>query len=630
MILLATKTSIAVFSLYKSMIQCICSYIRVALCALFKSFYDSVKNFFYRGHESIITEQEAFSTCIHSINDCIKCCLQAYDTLLGCKNPFNPFITSMEPPIHCPYHCPATEYSPRDSSHGIICIWRPRATSRTAIEKQIIKLMARNYYLMRNGEIVDQVDQNVLQKISKSLHRVFYCDQCSTSCGFWRPTWGQPSICGKNAFRSGARRMRGAQASRDTPRGFCSKPRWCVDRRLSSMENVRRQIEATRIMQFTVMKELFEVPRHQVLKSPPSDANDAKEKKLRWLFNEQLSRQRQFDFKAFHAPNTKTRCDAPSDSAKQHDSEFFWGKISVRGRRGKMEDELTIIDHFGEVLPAKLADFNTFFGIYDGHRGRAAPNFCKLYLHYNTAFFAASGAGAAESLLLGHERTEMEFTRGAALTGDESGSTAISVLLNSKDRRAIVANLGDSRAVICRAGRLEEVTCDHTPLAESERERVEAEGGSVTEGRVGGTLAVSRSFGDLDAESGHKLAGLSSSPDVVEVELGDDFEFLLVGCDGCWEVCSTEWLGRETRRLLTARGCPQLVVEELVKQLMEARHATDNLTMILIAQRRHDESTRQVYFGRKPRARRNWSWGAVGQSPRRPNLAVRKIMSFTQ
>merc|ERR1711916_11431 len=106
---------------------------------------------------------------------------------------------------------------------------------------------------------------------------------------------------------------------------------------------------------------------------------------------------------------------------------FLWGKISLKGRRKSMEDVLTIIPDFGEMLPPKLRPFKTFFGVFDGHNGRAAPNFCKDFIHVNTALYATQGHSLKDCFLHAHRHTETEFKRAAVASSDHSGSTALTV-----------------------------------------------------------------------------------------------------------------------------------------------------------------------------------------------------------
>lgn len=128
-------------------------------------------------------------------------------------------------------------------------------------------------------------------------------------------------------------------------------------------------------------------------------------------------------------------------------------------------------------------------------------------------------------------------------------------------------------------------------------------GGSVSADRVSGSLAVSRAFGDIDSE-GRKPVGLSADPELHAFELGADFEFIMVACDGCWELGPSEALGREARRLLRAKGCVQTAAEEVVRGLLDSKGATDNLTLLLVAQQRISERTGKPYFSVEPKIRK--------------------------
>lgn len=76
-----------------------------------------------------------------------------------------------------------------------------------------------------------------------------------------------------------------------------------------------------------------------------------------------------------------------------------------------------------------------------------------------------------------------------------AGTTAVLILVTKS--RYFVANIGDSRAVLCRAGQAVALSTDHKPDLPEERERIEKAGGYVKQGRVNGSLSLSRSFGDF-------------------------------------------------------------------------------------------------------------------------------------
>lgn len=81
----------------------------------------------------------------------------------------------------------------------------------------------------------------------------------------------------------------------------------------------------------------------------------------------------------------------------------------------------------------------------------------------------------------------------------QAGCTAVVALLQRD--MLFVANAGDSRAVISRSNKAVALSYDHKPAQVSERERIVAAGGFLSEiggvCRVNGNLNLSRAIGDL-------------------------------------------------------------------------------------------------------------------------------------
>lgn len=73
-----------------------------------------------------------------------------------------------------------------------------------------------------------------------------------------------------------------------------------------------------------------------------------------------------------------------------------------------------------------------------------------------------------------------------------------------------------------------------------EKARISAAGGFVDFGRVNGNLALSRAIGDFEFKKSADLAPeqqiVTAFPDVVTHEISDDDEFLVIACDGMFDV----------------------------------------------------------------------------------------------
>lgn len=236
---------------------------------------------------------------------------------------------------------------------------------------------------------------------------------------------------------------------------------------------------------------------------------------------------------------------------------------SRRGVRHAMEDG------YGVVITDHGASQMAFYGVYDGHGGRAAVDFVADKLGKNVVA-ALTAAAAATSTVTSqqHQRPEAassSTTQPAKTSGDEQvdavaaairaaylttdrefltqgvrgGACAATALV--KDGELFVANVGDCRAVLgSRSGIATALTSDHTAAREDERRRIESSGGYVSCGssgvwRVQDCLAVSRAFGDASMK-----AWVTCEPEVSRRRLTPDCRFLVVASDGLWNKVSCQ------------------------------------------------------------------------------------------
>lgn len=127
-----------------------------------------------------------------------------------------------------------------------------------------------------------------------------------------------------------------------------------------------------------------------------------------------------------------------------------------------------------------------------------------------------------------------------ALAEQMAGSTAITLLI--KNNQLFCANAGDSRAIACINGELEELSLDHKPNNAIEYKRICDGGGWVEYNRVNGNLALSRALGDFlfkrNQNKNAKEQIVTAYPDVEVRDLTEDYEFIVLACDGIWDVLS--------------------------------------------------------------------------------------------
>ncbi|XP_057674379.1 protein phosphatase 1G isoform X2 [Corythoichthys intestinalis] len=127
--------------------------------------------------------------------------------------------------------------------------------------------------------------------------------------------------------------------------------------------------------------------------------------------------------------------------------------------------------------------------------------------------------------------------------GSDSGTTAVVALIRGK--QLIVANAGDSRCVVSERGKAVDMSYDHKPEDELELSRIKKAGGKVTmDGRVNGGLNLSRAIGDHFYKRNKVLPPeeqmISAMPDVKVLTLNDDHDFMVIACDGIWNVLSSQ------------------------------------------------------------------------------------------
>lgn len=157
-----------------------------------------------------------------------------------------------------------------------------------------------------------------------------------------------------------------------------------------------------------------------------------------------------------------------------------------------------------------------------------------------------------------------------------SGACVVTALVKSvgDKRLLVVANAGDSRAILSRETGVSRLSFDHKPTEESEAQRIIASGAFVRDGRVNGMIGITRALGDHGMKQ-----WIISTPYVTAVELLPSDDFLVLACDGVWDVIS------DTDAIAFLREKGQVSASILAKALaVEAlkRGSQDNISVIVV------------------------------------------------
>lgn len=152
----------------------------------------------------------------------------------------------------------------------------------------------------------------------------------------------------------------------------------------------------------------------------------------------------------------------------------------------------------------------------------------------------------------------------------QAGCTACVALI--KGKKVFIANAGDSRAVLCRGGKAVALSNDHKPTHAVERTRIIAAGGQLTDvggiTRVNGNLNLSRAIGDLRYKMNLHLEKkeqiITAEPDIQTADLTDEDTFLIIACDGIWDVMSNQQVVDYVSAGLDAGNHPTIVASNLL------------------------------------------------------------------
>eukprot|EP00924_Labyrinthula_sp_SR-Ha-C_P002499 snap_masked-scaffold_16-processed-gene-6.98-mRNA-1 protein AED:0.09 eAED:0.09 QI:55/0.75/0.77/1/0.75/0.55/9/742/330 len=248
---------------------------------------------------------------------------------------------------------------------------------------------------------------------------------------------------------------------------------------------------------------------------------------------------------------------------------------SDQNKRSEMEDGHMFVDKFLE------SEDQALFAVFDGHGGKAVKNF--LTGNFASTFEEILSERTVPGVQIDYcdllqelyNRCDEKLARVFIRHSGATVGTCFVKIHNGK-RTLFTANVGDTRIVLARGGKAIALTEDHTCLIQSERERVINLGGNIENYRVQGALAVTRAIGDFKWKK-----YVTSDPHLNSIQLTKKDNFVIVACDGVWDVvenqeavdCITDGLAK---RICTEHDAAKLLVEKAIENGSE-----DNITAMV-------------------------------------------------
>lgn len=293
------------------------------------------------------------------------------------------------------------------------------------------------------------------------------------------------------------------------------------------------------------------------------------------------------------------------ESTEGSSGRIRFGATHMQGWRNTMED--------AHLTNTSLPGGAACFGVFDGHGGKEIAIFAERHfveeLLRNPKYQAGAIDAAMKETFLAIDallrtpegckevyRIQRNLPdsapvdlRAAREGVGTAGCTAVVALI--QDGRLYVANAGDSRAVLARSRRAVDMSTDHKPDLPEEAARIRAAGSTIIEGRVNGNINLSRSLGDLEYKTVPNLSperqAVTAYPDVKTMILTPEDDFLVMCCDGIWDILSSQecvdfiYARKEAKSLKT-------IAEEVCDRCL-ARSTTenegrgcDNMTVVIV------------------------------------------------
>ena len=322
---------------------------------------------------------------------------------------------------------------------------------------------------------------------------------------------------------------------------------------------------------------------HQKLETRKSlEIQIIKEKEEKYI-NELLDNEKRIkspsknDLKGLITSNTITLNEFKQNSPSTNKAfkDFSLIQFQNESFRNYMEDRFSILTSFPNEQCKAL------FAIFDGHGGSSVSqflcqNFISTFLKISQKFEVKNYEKIFQKCFITLDEDIRKIPG-----SNQMGSTATVILITKETDQILgsqkiiyCANIGDTNCELFGKSDCKRISYEHRCSDSMEEKRIKKINGSIINGRVGGVIAVTRSFGDFEM----KELGVISEPNINKVSVNfNEKYFLIMATDGVWDFISDE----DTFFSTMNNNDSMDVCKDIVNKAKE-NGSTDNMTCMVI------------------------------------------------
>jgi protein phosphatase 2C family protein 2/3 len=275
--------------------------------------------------------------------------------------------------------------------------------------------------------------------------------------------------------------------------------------------------------------------------------------------------------------NNKSQSSSPLKINSAH--------ASKQGRRPTLEDTIVSISNF-KVSNSKCTSGNhALYAVFDGHGNDSVSKACVQYLPEILSKCLQSHNNINQAL---NEciKTLDETIINNIKYSNKAGAVAIISLIDIITKQLWVTNVGDCRCIIITENKgVSSLSKEHRPYGK-ELKRIEDAGGFVNaRGYVMNVLQMTRVIGDADVKNVNPNV-IICKPDIQSYQLTLNDKYLILGCDGLWDVMSNDDVENYVLSYFYKHNnndaSLQDICDKLTNDAIEQYKSMDNVSVVII------------------------------------------------